>query len=969
MIPFCGDLDGDGRFSDPIEYLRLFAQALAYGPRGVSIEQNPNPLPVLVEDQRRYYNEAYQKFIKGAFTVKVEDGDTPVNVPAPEGMEKRLSVLYQGGYSLRNIKETVDPNSWTMTTMFQIVNFSRSAMEVAVTFTLAVQGILGSALRILFPFCIVFSIDPYLRKQMLGNYLWFATAACIVLPIVTQVVSFFCYGVCNFVLYSQSAEPYHLYDASTMSVIQQNDPTLMIWFFTILSIICTLILIGSPSLAYAVTRMNLYQWLTGAVSGGFTMLTSVAMSYLTSAVGAALGQELDIARGDKNRQIEGVGSMNKYRVSQALAQGDRQKALQLAEGEYGAENTRLVGGMIVGRMGNQAELVTGLGAIRVDMDEKTQRAFLSGAVGMTKADLDAFKSLEGLNVEQMQAAIEANPALKGMLSKVIGKTPFVGGIASGVYDNVDEALGGTLGNAVAGKDATNALMELGKGKDGKFSTEQFTEQMYASMAATPEGLKTLEKAGVPLDKIGATMSDGNGLNFPQGGYAPNVADFAGGGSMTKLQRQNYQKLQNLMQKDPNFMPSLQKMCARHGWNPDHVLNMMALETANTFNPSIIGGGANKAKGVPHDYVGLIQFGSAARNEVGLPDNVYAASSYLKSIAPSQQLGYVEKYLQNHERNSGIALNSQSKMYAAVGAGSISGNDNQVIFRDGGFQQGDFGATRKISNAGYDGNSPWDFNKDGIIQQKEFGQAAHARLGAGQFFSFAQGGNQSFNAGAFRPVVRPQFSGGTTTGNLPFSRNSSVPVVKSPFSETDSQGRQLRPQQGQLTQTRNSARQYQDQLNDGGPVARETLAPILSKQVGIEGRREVVMNDNFRQKNLIRQQTEADVSITQKAAVEKAYLEIQKREMKDAMTDTTFNYGQAANQIKYGSQVSAADTQYGVSTQVSEWNRSTELQQQAMRFEQDIVDAKGRAGLSIINSVGNALAHQIEEAFEKLNNRY
>jgi hypothetical protein len=50
------------------------------------------------------------------------------------------------------------------------------------------------------------------------------------------------------------------------------------------------------------------------------------------------------------------------------------------------------------------------------------------------------------------------------------------------------------------------------------------------------------------------------------------------------------------------------------------------------------------------------------------------------------------------------------------------------------------------------------------------------------------------------------------------------------------------------------------------------------------------------------------------------------------------------------------------------DKATGLDQSALRFQQDIIDDKARAGLSIINSVGTALAHQTEEAFEKINNQ-
>jgi hypothetical protein len=132
---------------------------------------------------------------------------------------------------------------------------------------------------------------------------------------------------------------------------------------------------------------------------------------------------------------------------------------------------------------------------------------------------------------------------------------------------------------------------------------------------------------------------------------------------------------------------------------------MATETAGTFSPSITN---------PLGYTGLIQFGKSAAKDVG------TTTGALRNMSAVEQLVYVFKYLDEKIKQYG-AIDSESKLYAAVGAGNYSANDQAVKFRQG--QRG-YALNKNV----------WDVNRDGMIQQWEFGPAAQSHLGAGQIFS-------------------------------------------------------------------------------------------------------------------------------------------------------------------------------------------------------------------------------------------
>jgi tape measure domain-containing protein len=189
------------------------------------------------------------------------------------------------------------------------------------------------------------------------------------------------------------------------------------------------------------------------------------------------------------------------------------------------------------------------------------------------------------------------------------------------------------------------------------------------------------------------------------------------GKFTKEQEKSAKALAALMQREPQFKDKLIEGSRVRGINPDHLLNVMAIES-----------GFNKSAQNKFGYTGLIQLGDKERKEVGMPQETWfaggraAAKAFLDSITATQQLDYVFKFLDS--RAHGQTLDTQSKVYATVGAGSYVGDDETVRWRKG--------------SRGYANNPLWDANHDGLIQNKDFGMAAITKLAAGVKFTINGG---------------------------------------------------------------------------------------------------------------------------------------------------------------------------------------------------------------------------------------
>jgi hypothetical protein len=216
---------------------------------------------------------------------------------------------------------------------------------------------------------------------------------------------------------------------------------------------------------------------------------------------------------------------------------------------------------------------------------------------------------------------------------------------------------------------------------------------------------TDEKIGVPIAQgIQAgfirTLTDTSAMDGALDQFVHHVQ-----GKLTSAQAKAYEALSKLVERESGFMPKLIQMSKQRGLNPDDLLNVMAIESS--FNPK-----AHNKFG----YTGLMQMGTKEAINAG------TTTSAMLQMSGTQQLDYMFRYLDQRlaplvKANAHIGL---AELYATVGHGSATLNPDATFWSKG--------------SKGYANNPLWDFNKDGRIQQWEFGPAAQTKLGAGSVFT-------------------------------------------------------------------------------------------------------------------------------------------------------------------------------------------------------------------------------------------
>jgi hypothetical protein len=751
---YCGDVDGDGVHGDLVNQFASAGNSAAYG-----TASSDSYIGSLVEYERQTFDLNYKNFVENKFMVRVNNADMPVKYPGEETVTI-LGAIYTGKtVDNPELKTKSESREWKMGALFQFLNVGRGFMEFIDFFLLWLQGFLIITARLVCPFMVAAAVNPDLRKKMSVNFFWSLLVVTVIFPIVTQIFRYIGFVAGNLGLGVNPTEQYFYYDPTTTQFVANGNPEYIIFIAGILMFFAGFLLLFSLGIAYKLMQGSVLEGVSSAVSAAFTTLSSIGFGAVVSGYSTRLSTQAE------RTQIEGsysgatTGADYNKQASMISANAAKDVATISAGSTYDAKMAEAMSKNLSSKQGAFGSMQSGLMNVQAEQYQSVNSAMANSKHNLESMNLDEKKAYADNFVDLLS---KNDDATSKRIAQVIEQEPEKLDLIAEQYDNVLKGIpiGGSVASALGvNKDALNSWMrtdgfkatgqllfgnpETGQGgifNNGKVTSKMFEQnkelsgQLFNGNAGNglvyerPDGTKINALTG---QRMSTNVEDQTNPNNPVDySNQPTVGKvFSGAGTgnsvagMTKTQKQNFAKMNQLFARDPNFLPALQKMSQKNGWNTNEMLNLFALETAGTWNPAVVGGAGG-------NYVGLIQFGKDARKDVGLPSNVNEASRFLGSISPSQQLPYVEKYLRGVEKATGQKLNNFGSLYAAVGGGS---GNYQNAMKNGGivFSQTSNNAKNR---AGYNANAKsWDYNRDGNITVQEFGKASFSKLGGGAYF--------------------------------------------------------------------------------------------------------------------------------------------------------------------------------------------------------------------------------------------
>jgi hypothetical protein len=419
-LAVCLALLGSGPFL--INYLSSIGKQLAQGNELIG----DSVLSRFYRSQRDSFNDSYQKFTEGMFTVKVNGQDVPVK-PGPNGTDIILGVLYDKEANVKDVERKLDVSSWNMATMFSLLNFSRGVIEFGDMFLIMLGSALLIAVRLAAPFMIAVAIDRNLAHKIAYPFTWGVVVLTLIWPIVSYLIRSLAYLAGNLAMAMGDSDPLYVWDSATMQVISNPlaQPIYTIVIAAVLMLIAGLCVWFSPVIAYKVSMGQVYESVSSTVSGWTAAIIGTGVELVSAQAAAALSNQAERTQ---------------------------------AEGSYTSEVTRAVAGLEAGNLGVRARQIAAIASARGGQvaalgqiyAARTQ-AIMSAEAGMrfgvdsaaattalSKGDLQVrnTQSVGDLNVgrEQQSSVIEANRAAdeqRWIGDKAIGSSQWLGDAIKG----------------------------------------------------------------------------------------------------------------------------------------------------------------------------------------------------------------------------------------------------------------------------------------------------------------------------------------------------------------------------------------------------------------------------------------------------------------------------------------------------------------------------------------------------------
>jgi hypothetical protein len=419
-LAVCLALLGSGPFL--ISYLNSIGNQIARGNELIG----DSVLSRFYHGQRDSFNDSYQKFTEGLFTVKVNGQDVPV-APGPNGTDVVLGVLYDKEANLKDVERKLDVSAWNMPTMFSVMSFARGIIEFGDLFLIMLSGFLLIAVRLAAPLMIAVAIDRKLANKISYPFLWGVVVLTLVWPVVSYLIRGLAYLAGNLAMAVGDPDPLYAWDPATMQVISNPlaQPIYTIVIAAAIMLITGLCVWFSPVIAHKISMGQVYESVSSTVSGWAAAIVGTGVELVSAQAAAALHNQAERTQ---------------------------------AQGAYGSEVTRAGAGLEAGNLGVRARQiaaiasahggqVAALGQIygaraQAIMSAQAGQVFgVSSAAATTtlsKGDIDVrnAQAISDLSVrrDQENSVIETNRAADTQNwtgGKIIKGSEWVGGIVEG----------------------------------------------------------------------------------------------------------------------------------------------------------------------------------------------------------------------------------------------------------------------------------------------------------------------------------------------------------------------------------------------------------------------------------------------------------------------------------------------------------------------------------------------------------
>ena len=338
--------------------------------------------------QRDSFNESYEKLTMGTFTVKVDGRDFTVR-PNTATTGTFVGVLYDNEGTIKDLDKKLNDSSYTLPTLFNWLNISRTILEAGDFWLLLLGGVLVLVFKAAAPLMMAVAIDQKLAHKVSYPFIWGAGVLTLIWPAVSYFIRALAYLFGNMAMALGDSEPLYNWDYATMYAIKSNfaSPVYVVAIAAFMMAIAGGCLWISPYLAYRFSMGQVYEGVSAAMSQFAAMIIGTGVEAYSATAAASINQ---------------------------LAQNTQ------AQGSHDAQTTEARANRESGMLRNQAGFISGKAQALSSAQATAGAAMAAARAGVSQAYTtfgSASRGIAGYN-EQMaqistQRSIKDNNTLSG----------------------------------------------------------------------------------------------------------------------------------------------------------------------------------------------------------------------------------------------------------------------------------------------------------------------------------------------------------------------------------------------------------------------------------------------------------------------------------------------------------------------------------------------------------------------------
>jgi hypothetical protein len=409
----------------------------------------------------------------------------------------------------QNLDKKLNDSSYTLPTLFNLLNASRTILEAGDFWLLLLGSVLVLIFKAAAPLMMAVAIDQKLAHKVTYPFVWGAGVLTLIWPAVSYFIRGLAYLFGNMAIALGDSEPLYNWDYAAMYAIKSNfaSPVYVVAIAAFMMTIAGGCLWISPYLAYRFSMGQVYEGVSAAMSQFAAMVIGTGVEAYSATAAASINQ---------------------------LAQNTQ------AQGSYDAQTTEARANRESGMLRNQAAFITGkaqalssaqagagaaMAAARAGVSQ-AYTMFGSGSRGIAgyneqMAQISTQRAIRDNNTQSARQASETNTdsqvGRKQEWSRGLGNIPLFGG----PIDLIREGVAGTVSSASGGKYGAMPLTLHQRGYDAaridytsgvnantsqSFSEAQKVERQTGDRMAATSTQQGRETAGAAYAAAGTSIA-------------------------------------------------------------------------------------------------------------------------------------------------------------------------------------------------------------------------------------------------------------------------------------------------------------------------------------------------------------------------------------------------------------------------------------------------------------------------------